>query len=261
MRKTDNGQFPFYTFDCLAKEKGLLHFVSSGLKDIGFPDAGPIDEIIANRELLAGAVGFEAGQLTMGGQVHSTNIKIVSRDEAGRGAWDKPSRFPETDALVTDNAGVCLTVLSADCVPVLLYEPERRVIAAIHAGWRGTAGNIAGKTAKLMQEKFGCCPERMLAGIGPSIGKCCFEVGEEVAEVFREKFPADEKNILFPGKNPGKYQVDLWEINRRELLCAGLLPENIEVAGYCTVCGHERFFSYRREGKAAGRFGAGIILV
>ena len=94
---------------------------------------------------------------------------------------DRESRIPATDALVTNQPGICLMVLSADCVPVLLFEPEKRVVAAVHAGWRGTAANIVVETVRVMQENFGCDPQRVVAAIGPSIGKCCCEVGEEVA--------------------------------------------------------------------------------
>lgn len=147
-------------------------------------------------------------------------------------------------------------VLSADCVPVLFYDPKRHVIAAAHAGWRGTAANIAGEVIKVMQQRWGCVPRDILAAIGPSIGPCCFEVDKEVAAVFISSFP----DMVHAGVCEGKYQVDLWGVNRKELLDAGLSDVNIEVAGICTVCGGESFFSYRREGKVAGRFGAGICL-
>lgn len=260
MKKISNVEFPFYTFEGLSGEKGILHFVSSGLKNIGFSDDGRVEGVVANRKLLAKSVGFRLEQLTMAGQVHSTNIRLVGIQDAGRGAMTKEERLPETDALVTNESGVCLAVLSADCVPVLLYDPEAGVIAAVHAGWRGTAGDIAGKTVGVMREQFGCRTERIMAGIGPSIGRCCFEVGAEVADVFRQKF-LPEDGVLFPGKHEDKYQVDLWEANRRELIAAGLTPQNIEVAGCCTVCGGEGLFSYRRDGESAGRFGAGIMLI
>lgn len=139
-------------------------------------------------------------------------MRIVTAEEAGRGALDRESRIPATDALVTNQPGICLMVLSADCVPVLLFEPEKRVVAAVHAGWRGTAANIVVETVRVMQENFGCDPQRVVAAIGPSIGKCCFEVGEEVARVFQQLFPGNQA-IVGLGKQPGKYQVDLWEAN------------------------------------------------
>ncbi len=259
MRYRDNGEFPFYQFQHLSACRGINHFVSSGLKNIGFTEFAESGLIRQNRLSLAKAVGFRADCLVTAHQVHSAHVCVVTVCDAGCGGLDRESRLPETDALVTADAGVCLMVLSADCVPVLLYEPVRRVVAAVHAGWRGTVARIAMETVKVMQQQFGCCPGSILAGIGPSIGKCCFEVDEEVAVSFKRLFP-DAGEVVFAGRSPGKFQVDLWAANRKELVDAGLKPEHIEVAGMCSVCHPEHFFSYRRDGKAAGRFGAGIVL-
>ena len=137
-------------------------------------------------------------------------------------------------------------VLAADCVPVLMYDSRMRVIAAVHAGWRGTVGRIAAQTVERMQDEFGCDPRDVIVGIGPSIGPCCFEVGEEVVEAAREGL--------------GNYQLNLWEANRRQLRQVGVEDARIEVAGICTVCHHDQFFSYRGDRGNTGRFGAGIML-
>lgn len=255
----EDERFPFYQFVHLGNCSGIRHFVSSGVKSIGFQEDAGDGQIRQNRLLLAQAVGFDPECWVTGHQVHSDRITVVTRKEAGRGGLDKMSRLPDTDGLVTDEQGICLMVLSADCVPVLLYDPSQQVIAAVHAGWRGTAARIAAKAVAVMKECFGCLPERILAGIGPSIGPCCFEVNEDVARVFRELFPA-ERGIVIPGRREGKFQVDLWEANRMELMEAGVKSANIEIAGMCSVCHPGRFFSYRREGGKAGRFGAGICL-
>ena len=257
MEKLLSGDFPFYRFRNLSAYPELMHFVSSGVKNIGFSDRENPEIIQYNRRSLAKAAGFEVERLITARQVHSATVRIVTVEEAGRGALDRESRIPATDALVTNQPGICLMVLSADCVPVLLFEPGKRVVAAVHAGWRGTAAEIVGVTVRVMQEHFGCDLQRVVAAIGPSIGKCCFEVGEEVARVFQQLFPGNQA-IVGLGKQPGKYQVDLWEANRKELLACGVKNENIEVAGMCSVCHPDLFFSYRREGERAGRFGAGI---
>ena len=257
MEKLLSGDFPFYRFRNLSAYPELMHFVSSGVKNIGFSDRENPEIIQHNRRSLAEAAGFEVERLITARQVHSATVRIVTAEEAGRGALDRESRIPATDALVTNQPGICLMVLAADCVPVLLFEPEKRVVAAVHAGWRGTAAEIVGVTVRVMQEHFGCDPQRVVAAIGPSIGKCCFEVGEEVARVFQQLFPGNQA-IVGLGKQPGKYQVDLCEANRKELLACGVKNENIEVAGMCSVCHPDLFFSYRREGEKAGRFGAGI---
>lgn len=263
MKKMTYGKFPFYTFDKLSACPGLLHFTSSGeqgeYSNLGFIEGSTPSVVLTNRMALAEAVGFSLDQLTVGAQVHSAHIAVITQEEAGRGGKDRESRLPDTDALVTRESGICLMVMSADCVPILLYDPVQKVIAAVHAGWRGTVGGIAGKTVLLMQEAFNCVPADILVGIGPSIGRCCFEVGGEVAGAFRDRNERVE-GVVYAGKNEGKYQVDLWEANRRQLLAAGVGEGNIEVAGVCTFCNHDRFFSYRYDHGNTGRMGTGIML-
>lgn len=256
LQKVGNSLFSYYRFEHLSKRTELIHFVSSGGHTIGFSGRQSVSTVCDNRKLLAEAVGFEVNNLVTGHQVHGTRVAVVSKDDAGKGALSAEGRLPDTDALVTDCEGICLMVLSADCVPVLFYDPDRRVIAAAHAGWRGTASNIVGEVVRTMQQQWNCEPEDILAAVGPSIGPCCFEVDEEVAAVFRPSYP----DMVHTGIRKGKFQVDLWGVNRCELLEAGLVDSNIEVAEVCTVCSRESFFSYRRQGKAAGRFGAGICL-
>lgn len=259
MFRVEREKFPYYQFEHLSHCSGIRHFVSSGAKDIGFGDGKDWDEIRRNRQELADCVGIDIRNLVTAHQIHSANVAIVTCREAGRGAMDMESRLPDIDAMITNQEGICLMALSADCVPVLLYDPVARAIAAIHAGWRGTAAKIVEETVRMMQEKFGCKPGHILAGIGPSIGPCCFEVGQEVADVFRDLLPG-VTDLVHSAVTANKCRVDLWEANRQELLAAGLKADNIEIAGLCSVCHSDRFFSYRRDGKEAGRFGAGIAL-
>lgn len=256
MIKKDNGKFTYYTFDHLSSCGDMLHFVSSGEKNIGFQNGGTPESVLVNRLELSNSVGFDLKRLVVGHQVHGSAVAVIGDGEAGRGGCDDESRIPDTDALVTDQENICLMVLTADCVPVLFFDPVRRVVAAVHAGWRGTIAGIAEKTVRLMSERFGCRASDILAGIGPSIGTCCFEVGGEVAEEFYPCY----KDMVYPGKSVGKYNIDLGATNRRQLLDAGLDAGHIELSGLCTVCRHDVFFSYRHDGMLAGRFGSGIML-
>lgn len=256
MKKITGETFPYYTFDHLAACGELTHFISSGMKDISFSGNEEPGRVVANRRELGRSAGFELERLVVGNQVHGADITVVAAKDAGRGAYNNESRLPDTDALVTNETDICLMVLTADCVPVLLYDRELRAIAAVHAGWKGTAADIVGKTVNLLRERYGSDPRHILAGIGPSIGKCCFEVGEEVAEIFRTRYAEQ----IDEGKNPGKFQVDLAGINYIQLLEAGLEAQHIEQAGICTVCHPHDFFSYRYAGQSAGRFGTGILL-
>lgn len=263
MKKTDNGRFPFYTFDTLAGFPDLCHFVSSGERreksNIGFVEEAVAEQVCANRCAMAEAVGFDIHRLTVGAQVHSSNIAVVDESLAGRGALSNDNRLSATDALITACPDICIMVMAADCVPILLYDPVAGVIAAIHSGWRGTADGVVLKTVGLMTERFGCRAAHIVAGIGPSIGQCCFEVGEEVAEVFVNN-GVSEGCVAPSVVSPRKYMIDLWKVNRQQLVGAGVSSENIEVAGVCTQCHPLDFFSYRHDAGHTGRFGAGVMM-
>jgi polyphenol oxidase len=148
----------------------------------------------------------------------------------------------EGDALISDHPGSLLAIRTADCVPVLIADPVRRVCAAVHAGWRGTAAGIVAKTVGEMARKFSSRPADLVAAIGPAIGKCCYEVGPEVAGEFG-----------FTGRS----HLDLPETNRRQLLESGLQPRNVDTADLCTACGADDFHSYRRD-KTTGRMVSAI---
>lgn len=264
MKKINNIGTSFYTFDKLSVFNGLLHFTScSGDRvnsNLGFVEWAEPGRVLNNRRRMAEAVGFKLECMVVGQQIHSSNIAVVRETDAGKGAKENASRLLSTDALVTNKRNICLMVMTADCVPVLLFDPEKKVIAAIHAGWRGTVGGIVDKTIDLMNREYRVNPENLVAAIGPSIGKCCFEVGEEVKDAFG-KYDADCSGFVSGGKEAGKYQVDLREANRLQLLKAGVLDERIEVADKCTCCLHEEFYSYRYDQGETGRMGTGIMLL
>ena len=269
MIRVERDKVTFYQFLGLRSFPGLSHFVSGreggvsvggqAALNLGFMDEDRDDRVLTNRMLLAEAVGCSVDNFTFGEQKHTTHVEVVTRAQRGRGGREKATRLPSTDALITRETEVCLMVLAADCVPVLMYDSRMRVIAAVHAGWRGTVGRIAAQTVERMQDEFGCDPRDVIVGIGPSIGPCCFEVGEEVVEAAREGL-GNLEGLVKTGKQPGKYQLNLWEANRRQLRQVGVEYARIEVAGICTVCHHDQFFSYRGDRGNTGRFGAGIML-
>ena len=179
----------------------------------------------------------------------------------------KPRR--KADALITRHCGVTLAMSSADCVPLMFYDPVESVIGLAHAGWRGTARGIAAVTIRAMSEQFGSSPNNIRSGIGPSIGSCCYEVSEEVRCYFmgQQEFDTDptdanyrklihESAVFIVERIQGRnsLRLDLWETNRNQLLMAGVLPEHIELSEICTSCKKEHFFSHRGEHGKAGRF-------
>ncbi len=205
-----------------------------------------------NGRRFASALELTAGQLVTAHQVHGD--RILEIDSASPGD-SMPATVGEADALVTRTRGVGLAVRTADCVPVLLYAPDVAAGAAVHAGWRSAALLIAGKAAGRLQALYGADPKRMFAAIGPSIRRCCYEVGEEVAAQFEALFGPGV--VARGGPRP---HLDVAEASRLALLEAGLRPEAIEVLPCCTSCDARRFFSHRRDRGVTGRHLACVVL-
>lgn len=210
--------------------------------------------VLENYRILGRAVGFAPKQTVFTRQVHSDIVERVGKAQCGRGLI-VPVDAP-CDGLVTDEPGVALTVFSADCTPVLLYDPVRRVIGAVHAGWRGTAAGIAAKAAQKMQTDFGCDPKNIRAAIGPCISQCCFETDADVPSAMRDALGAEAETAIRPAGE--KYYVNLKECNAIWLRRAGV--EQIDSAEACTACQPERFWSHRRVGNERGSLAAVIML-
>lgn len=214
-------------------------------------DAAAVRE---NRRRLCRALGVAPEALVAGEQVHGTRVAVVGAEDRGRGAFELRDAVPGADALVTDTPGVILFALFADCVPVYLYDPKRRAVGLAHAGWKGTAGGIARRTAEKMSEAFGSRPEDLHAAIGPSIGPCCYEVGEEVARALAGA------GLGIVVEDAQRLRADLWAANAAQLAEAGVPRDNIAVAGLCTRCLRDTFFSHRGHGGRTGRMAAAIGL-
>lgn len=228
--------------------------VSTGLItgfNFGFRVNDNPDSVCENYRLMSCDLGVDLSKTVLSKQTHTDNIRIVTKDDWGKGIV-KTSDISDTDALVTNIEGTALTVFSADCTPVLLYDKENRVIAAIHSGWRGTVKNISAKCVKLMREAFGSNPKNIIAAIGPCIGPCCFEFGPDAVDYF-------DKAYLKPTEN-GKYIVDIQSIISDSLLSCGLLSDNIDISDICTVCHSDMFYSYRKHKDKTGRQIAIIML-
>ena len=209
-------------------------------------------DIIANRQLLAKAFGSETLHFVVANQTHSDHIRIITKQTAQ--GWEAlADAIEDCDALISNQRDIVLTILTADCVPILLYDPKQEVIAAIHAGWKGTKAEIVTKTIAKMQEVFNTNPKDIIAGIAPSIGRCCYEVGEDVAHHF-----SHIPHAYTPKHD--KYMLDLPYINKMQLIDAGVLEKNIEMSDICTACEVDNFFSYRQEQGCSGRFMSMITL-
>lgn len=190
-------------------------------------------------------------------QVHKTEILIIDKDFMQLDCWQRKKRLEGIDALITKEQDICISVSTADCVPILLYSSEYRIAAAVHAGWRGTLNNIAGKTVAAMTDKLGADPSKISAIIGPSISQEAFEVGAEVYEQFENK--AFDMHEIATHIN-GKWHIDLWKANAMQLEAPGIRHENIHKANICTFSNCCDYFSARRLGINSGRIVSGIIL-
>lgn len=187
---------------------------------------------------------WSSKDLVLAQQVHGTEIALVSKDEVGK-------IINGADGLMTDQVKVKIGVRTADCVPILFYEPERKIIAAVHAGWQGTLGRIVPKAVAAI-EKLGGRREKTVAAIGPHIGLCCYDVSRERVELFCKEFGQDPRITADFDNGP---HLDLAYVNFLQLLQAGMKREKIEVRPFCTSCQKDLFFSYRRSQKENEEFG------
>ncbi len=211
------------------------------------------DQIMQNRAVLAANFGEEYRFCGIR-QIHSARVHVAMAAE-GEG-WKSIADAVEADAVITNLPKLVLTILTADCVPILLYDPEQGAIGAVHAGWKGTIAEILPRTIAKMQAQYGSRAENILIAIGPAIGQCCYEVNSEVAIPFM-----GYDGAVLNGAAEGKYQLDLKRVNQIQALKTGIMPEHIELTPFCTSCAKDRFFSYRAEQGCSGRFISAITLV
>ena len=203
--------------------------------------------VAENMARAAVAVGWEPGRIVSPRQVHGRHVEVV-----GRGSSFSAEPL-EADALVTDETGVLLMMKFADCVPIILWDPVHAVVGLVHAGWKGTMLGAPAAALEVMSQRFGSVSSEILAGIGPSIGPCCYQVGSELVRLAEASFPG--ANLVRPGRDGSPY-LDLWKANGETLRREGVSEDNLMVAGVCTRCRHDLFFSHRAAGGGpSGRFG------
>jgi YfiH family protein len=259
MQRTTSGPLVYYQFQSLLSFRSLGHGVFTRLGgqsrmpwaslNTGHTVGDDEQAVEANHQLICQALGFRRQDLVSPHQVHGTTVRVVGREDRGRVC-------PSTDALITATPGVTLMLRFADCVPLLLYEPVTQVIGLAHAGWRGTVSGIARATVEAMERAFGCQAPDMFVGIGPAIGPCCYEVGEDVVQAVSQAFPGGSERLVHRAGD--RWHLDLWAANRAQLAECGV--RQIEVAGMCTACHTHEWFSYRAAGGETGRFGVVVGL-
>ena len=252
---------PVRRMGSLAGLEGIVHAVTTrhggvsggpyATLNLGLHVGDAAEAVLENRRRVCEEVEVELDSLVAGAQVLGNAVARVTAADRGRGAREQASALPDTDALITDSPGVVLAAFSADCPLIAIVEPRRRAIGLAHASRRGTLGQVAARTVRAMARLLGCDPSAMVAAIAPSIGPCCYEVGEEVVEDARRELAEADQFFV---RRDGRLYLDLWAANVEQLVEAGLERERVEPPSVCTRCRSEEFFSYRAAGGPTGRF-------
>ncbi len=276
----------YLVFPTLEEAEGIQHLFSTRMGGISKEEFATLNfsfvrgddkECVSeNYRRIAEIFGVEDTCIVTTHQTHTTNIRVVTNADAGKGVT-VPRDYADTDGLITKEKGLLLSCFFADCVPLYFVDRVKGVIGLAHSGWRGTVKGMGSCMVKRMQEEFGCNPADILTGIGPSICQDCYEVSEEVAIQFKEGFWSQSciddfckeayeagvypsKDILLAGKESGKYQLDLWLANIAVLRSAGIPLVNISVTDLCTCCNAPYLFSHRATGGKRGNLGAFLML-
>ncbi|QNL44758.1 peptidoglycan editing factor PgeF [Oscillibacter hominis] len=260
------GQPTFLTSPLLDRCGGVAHGFSTRLGGVSVPPwdslnlgvgrGDDMDHVLENYRRFCGAIGVDAGRTVLSRQVHEDHVLIASEKDAGKGLFRERDYL--TDAIITNVPGLALTVFSADCGTVLLYDPVTRCVGAVHAGWRGVANGVLRKTALEMGRVYGAKPEDLRAAFGPSIGQCCFETDDDVPQAMRAAF-GNEAEPFFQRRGP-KWHVDLKGLNARWLLDLGVPSGQVDICDLCTACRTDLFWSYRKVGNVRGAQAAMIAL-
>ena len=258
-------QVEYLTFPLLDEVETVRHLfstrmggVSEGIYDsmnLSYARGDDKEAVDENFRRIAEIFGTTPDRIVCSKQTHTTNVRLVTEEDCGKGVL-YPVDYDDVDGLITNVPGILLCTSYADCVPLYFADVKNKAIGLGHSGWRGTVCRMGEAMLKSMHDAFGTKPEDVIAAIGPSICRDCYEVGEEVAEAFRQSFPEEWRFLLSEGKEAGKYQLDLWEANKRVLLGAGILSDHLAVTDICTCCNSEYLFSHRASKGKRGNLGA-----
>ncbi len=263
MNVHQNGDVVWLSFPGMDKEDWCLNVFSTRMggtstghlasMNLSFGREGPGNEetVRENFRRLGAAAGFAPENLILSDQTHTTNVRRVGRKDRGTG-FLRPLNWTDVDGFITDEPECVLSTFYADCVPLYFADPRHRAIGLSHSGWRGTAQKMGAQTIRAMGEAFGTRPEDLRCGIGPSICRDSYEVGEDVAGYFREEFLVDRGN--------GKFLLDLWAANKAVLIEAGVRAEHIEISNLCTACNPDLLFSHRASRGRRGNLGAFLMI-
>lgn len=265
--KQDVGEY--LTFPSLENLGIVSHLISTRLGGVSEGDLSTMnlsytrgdreENVLENYRRIAKQLACEPEDMVGSHQTHTTNIRRVTCADKGKGIV-RPRDYEDIDGLITDEPGIALVTYYADCVPLFFVDPVNRAIGLAHSGWRGTVNKMGKCMVEAMREQFGSRPTELYAAVGPSICQDCYEVSGDVAEQFQELFAETSSDIVLPGREPGKYQLDLWRANERILAESGIPKEHIAVTDICTCCNSNYLFSHRASGGKRGNIAAFLML-
>lgn len=250
-------------------DESLFHFsttISGGCSEgayesfnLGFYSGDAPIDVFNNRIYLSQIAGVRLENLFVPYQTHDDKVYVIDQGFLSLPNQEQIQQLNGIDAIITAQKGVCIGVTTADCVPLLIFDPSKRILAAVHAGWKGTVARIASKTVAEMISRFGCLVNDLLVGVAPSISPEIFEVGDEVGEAFKTA-GFDLSEISFRNTETGKLHIDLRQANKLQLLDVGVSESNIEITNLCTYSNPEKFFSARRQTIHSGRMLTGGVI-
>lgn len=268
-RKVDRG-VEYLTFPSLEKTGIVSHLFSTRIggasegiyasMNLSYTRGDRKEAVDENFRRIAMVMGREISDFVLSDQTHTTNIRKVTEEDRGKGIVGKKD-YCDVDGLITNERHIVLATFYADCVPLFLVDKKHRAIGLSHSGWKGTAGRMGACTLRAMKEAYGTEPEDVEVGIGPSICRDCYEVGEDVADVFAAEFSGEIQKDILIKKEGGKYQLDLWKANEYIFRTAGVPGEQISVTDICTCCNPDYLFSHRASQGKRGNLGAFLCLL
>lgn len=266
MKQNRSGKVEYLTFPLLEQTGMVRHLfstrvggVSKGIyssMNLSYTRGDDKESVDENFRRIAEVLGCRISDFVCSDQTHTVHLRVVSGRDGGKGIL-RPKDYTDIDGLMTDEPGLVLATFYADCVPLYFVDTGKRAIALAHSGWRGTVARMGRCVVERMREVYGTDPADIVAAIGPSICRECYEVSEDVAEVFAREFRgARQTDEILTGKGGGKYQLDLWRANEIVLTEAGIPAEQIQVTDICTCHNSEYLFSHRASHGQRGNLGA-----
>ncbi|WOO36934.1 peptidoglycan editing factor PgeF [Anaerocolumna sp. AGMB13020] len=265
-------QTPFLTFQALSEIPFIKHGFTTRLGgvsegcfeslNLSYSVGDTKEKVDENYRRICESLNINLEDVVATHQVHKTNVRLVSEADRGKGLF-RPRDYEEVDGLITKVPGIPLATFYADCVPLYFIDKRNKAIGLSHSGWRGTVGRMGQKTLEAMKREFDTDLSDVTALIGPSICKDCYEISAEVAEEFIREFEPELKGNFdrILKKNPaGKYQLDLWEVNRIVLTSAGIPADNVHISNLCTCCNSELLFSHRASKGKRGTLAAFLMI-